>query len=179
MNTLVNVALILLAVIVLGGMLRTMSFPRILPEGFEDASKKPSKKDKDSDSEKEDDAADDSEDEDDSEKEDVKPASKKAKGKTKTSDKKQKQTKKKSKASKDAPADSDASVAPVLDFDTNMKNFLSENGDNDKMMGRLHVDAKKLMKNQEQLMSMLSTTKPMLESSMNMVKSFKGMFGSS
>ena len=66
---------------------------------------------------------------------------------------------------------------PTLDIDKNMKNFIEENTGNDDLMGSLHKDAKSLMKNQEQLMSMLQTTGPMHKSSMEMVKQFKGMLG--
>jgi hypothetical protein len=84
-----------------------------------------------------------------------------------------KKAKKSTKKSTKEPVDT-----PPVDFDKNMKNFLSENSDNDELMGSLQKDAKALMKNQEQLMNMLHTTGPMLKSSMDMVKSFKGMFGS-
>ena len=133
------VALILLVVIGIGGILRVCSFPRMLPEGFEDSSKHQKK------------------------------SKKKSKDTKKDTDKKSQKKKKKSK---------DVKIAgPPVDFDKNMKNFISDNSGNGKLMGSLQKDAKSLMKNQEQLMSMLQTTAPMLQSSMNMVKSFKGMFG--
>ena len=166
-GTLINVALILLAVIVLGGMLRMISFPRILPEGFEDASKK----DDDAKTEDEDNDEEDEKDDKDSKKQDAKDSKKKDAKDAKKKDVKDA----KKKDSKDAKVDTDG---PAVDFDKNMKNFLTENSDNDALMGSLHKDAKALMKNQEQLMNMLQTTGPMLKSSMDMVKSFKGMFGS-
>ena len=151
----INVALILLTVIVLGGMLRAMSFPRIIPEGFEDSSKK------------------DEDDKDSKKKEDEKEED----GDSKKKDEDDKDSKKKEEDDKDSKK-KDSTDGPAVDFDKNMKNFLSENSDNDALMGSLHKDAKALMKNQEQLMNMLQTTGPMLKSSMDMVKSFKGMFGS-
>ena len=164
-GTIINVALILLAVIVLGGMLRMISFPRILPEGFEDASKK------DDDTESK---ADEGEDDDgEKDKKGDKKSDKKGDDK---SDKKGDDKKGDDKKS-DKKSDKIDTTGPAVDFDKNMKNFLSENSDNDALMGSLHKDAKALMKNQEQLMNMLQTTGPMLKSSMDMVKSFKGMFG--
>lgn len=177
MATIVNVALILLAVIVLGGMIRVFSFPRILPEGFESTSKD-SKKDKDGDDDKntpshkeggddEDESSDKDggdgkgDDDEDGSSDEDKPSNKTP-------------TKKKSSGKKKTPS---VPNGPPVDFDKNMKNFLTENADNDELMGSLHQDAKALMKNQKQLMSMLQTTGPMLKSSMDMVKSFKGMFG--
>jgi len=174
-NTMIRVALILLAVIVLGGILRTVSFPRILPEGFEDASSSASK-----------DGVEDMEDSDDGGKKKAGETSKKSDGKD-DDDKDDKEKPKKGDAKDDGSKKAKKSTkkstkepvdTPPVDFDKNMKNFLSENSDNDELMGSLQKDAKALMKNQEQLMNMLHTTGPMLKSSMDMVKSFKGMFGS-
>ena len=170
-GSIINVALILLAVIVLGGMLRMMSFPRILPEGFEDASKK----DDDVKTEDEGDDEEDEKDDKDSKKKDAKDAKDSKKKDAKDSKKKDAKDAKKKDSKKDTKVETDG---PAVDFDKNMKNFLTENSDNDALMGSLHKDAKALMKNQEQLMNMLQTTGPMLKSSMDMVKSFKGMFGS-
>ena len=174
-GTIINVALILLAVIVLGGMLRMISFPRILPEGFEDASKK----DDDTESKADEGEDDDGEKDKKGDKKSDKKGDDKSdkKGDDKKGDDKKGDDKKVDDKKSDKKSDKIDTTGPAVDFDKNMKNFLSENSDNDALMGSLHKDAKALMKNQEQLMNMLQTTGPMLKSSMDMVKSFKGMFG--
>jgi len=165
LQTLVNVALILLGVIVLGAVLRSFSFPRVVPEGFEVQKKDENKGVVD-------------------EEADEKTAPKEGEGKEKGDEKAK--TDGDSVAGKndemmkeDAHKDDEKTKAVALDFDKNMKEFLSEHGGNDSMMKSLHKDAKALMKNQEELMGMLHTATPMIKSSMGMLKAFKGMLGES
>jgi len=172
LQTLVNVALILLGVIVLGAVLRSFSFPRVVPEGFEVQKKDENKGVVD-------------------EEADEKTAPKDGEGGGKDGEGKEKGEEKAktdgdSVAGKndemmkeDAHKDDEKTKAVALDFDKNMKEFLSEHGGNDSMMKSLHKDAKALMKNQEELMGMLHTATPMIKSSMGMLKAFKGMLGES
>jgi flagellar biosynthesis/type III secretory pathway M-ring protein FliF/YscJ len=168
LQTLVNVALILLGVIVLGAVLRSFSFPRVVPEGFEVQKKDENKG-----------VVDEEADEKTAPKEGEGEGEGKEKGeekaKTDGGEKKEDGGVKQDETHKD----DEKTKAVALDFDKNMKEFLSEHGGNDSMMKSLHKDAKALMKNQEELMGMLHTATPMIKSSMGMLKAFKGMLGES
>lgn len=168
LQTLVNVALILLGVIVLGAVLRSFSFPRVVPEGFEVQKKDENKG-----------VVDEEADEKTAPKDGEGEGNGKEKGEEKAKADEGEKKEDGGVKQEETRKDDEKTKAVALDFDKNMKEFLSEHGGNDSMMKSLHKDAKALMKNQEELMGMLHTATPMIKSSMGMLKAFKGMLGES